>query len=252
MRLLTLPLLVSAALSLNLQAAPLNDTGLDQCANGAVLEACSEANTGDGTTQPGQDGRFGRDAQAGLAQLTKTGGGDAGFDFTPLDASGNAIAVDGSGLPEAPPACVLDNTTNLIWEVKINGGGFLRTVTHRYTWYNGAEGAPDGTDNCFNTTRCDTQKFVEDVNAEGLCGYNSGWRLPTRREMLSLLHYGQSAPPAIDTGYFTGSIPQFYWVSEINALDPANEAWTVEFGFGDSGTQAFTEPFSVRVVRDAP
>ena len=251
MRALTPLLLMSAVLSLPLQAAPLNDTGLDQCSTGVQLEACSEANTGDGTTQPRQDARFGRDAQAGLGQLTKTGGGEGGFDFTPLDASGAAIAVDGEGLPETTPACVLDNTTKLVWEVKINPSGSLQTGGHRYTWYNGTVGTPDGGDNCLNPTRCDTQKFVEDVNTAGLCGYNSGWRLPTRRELLSLIHYG-TIPPAIDSGYFVSSVAQFTWTSDPNAANPATEAWMVEFGFGDSIPQAFTEALAVRVVRDAP
>jgi len=60
--------------------------------------------------------------------------------------------------------------------------------------------APGGRDNCLNTSRCDTEKFVADVNAAALCGYND-WRMPTRRELLTLVHAG-TWNPSIDATYF--------------------------------------------------
>ncbi len=132
-----------------------------------ALEDCSAANTGDTAPSPRQDARFGRDAAAKAGALTKTGGGAAGFDFTPLDTSGNTITLTGTPpVPSVTPACVRDNVTGLIWEVKTNDGG-LRDKDWTYTWYNGTTGTPDGTNNCNPNTRCDTDKFVADVNTAG-------------------------------------------------------------------------------------
>ena len=66
--------------------AELNDTGQDLCAEqveGTVeMVECTPENTGDTATAPRQDGRFGRDAAARVGNLSKTGAGVAGFDFT--------------------------------------------------------------------------------------------------------------------------------------------------------------------------
>ena len=53
----------------------LNDTGQTQCWNGSALVACDDSSTGDLSTYPRQDGRFGRDAAAAKGALTKIGGG---------------------------------------------------------------------------------------------------------------------------------------------------------------------------------
>lgn len=88
------------------QTAPLNDTGQTQCVDntGTWPAACDAAATGNGigVSHPGQDGRYGRDR----APFTKTGGGEAGFDFTALDASGHATTP-------GTHACVKDNVTGL-------------------------------------------------------------------------------------------------------------------------------------------
>ncbi|CAK0760232.1 hypothetical protein CCP4SC76_3260028 [Gammaproteobacteria bacterium] len=93
----------------NLQVASfatgaINDTGQVTCYNGSSLAACTEANTGDTSTYPRQDGRYGRDAQADAGNLTKTGGGVGGFDFTALDANGLGPALSRPG-PVFPWSC---------------------------------------------------------------------------------------------------------------------------------------------------
>jgi hypothetical protein len=78
----------------------LNDTGQTQCLNvaGTALEACSEANSGDTSPYPRQDGRFGRDPAAGKPGISGYGkpAGSGGFAFTPLDVNGNPIALTGN------------------------------------------------------------------------------------------------------------------------------------------------------------
>ena len=63
---------------------PLNDTG---------IAFCGEATSGNnapctGSEPTGQDAHYGRDVAVAAGRLDKIGGGDAGFDFTALDANG--------------------------------------------------------------------------------------------------------------------------------------------------------------------
>ena len=259
MRFLLLPLFFLAACAFA-QTSPLNDTGQTQCfdADTGALDECTVANTGNGSTHPRQDGRFGRDAQAGAGALTKTGSGAAGFDFTKICNSGEAA---GSGACPADPAlgtganewaCTRDNVTGLIWEVKLNDINQLRHAGHNYTWYDGTTG-DEGTDTCRGTlaaapyaNQCNIENYKLAVNAVGLCG-KTDWRVPTRRELLSIVHHGRSNP-SIDTTFFPNTQSAFYWSSDIFALDPAN-AWRVNFDNGDTfaGNQAIDS--RVRLVR---
>ena len=238
----------------------LNDTGFNLCLTDTnALAPCAAANTGDAAQHPRQDGRFGRDAAAAAGVLAKTGGGAAGFDYTPLDASGSVIPLTGSPpVPSATPACERDNVTNLIWEVKAADGS-LRDQNWWYTWFDGTNGAPDTgigvlSDHCFNGARCDTFKYAADVNAAGLCGMNSGWRLPTRRELFSIVDYG-AYNPSIDLNYFPNSeilnVP-LYWTSEQGPGSPFSIfIWAIEYqsglGYLSSGP---TQSMHVRLVND--
>ena len=240
----------------------LNDTGFNLCLpNAGALAPCAAANTGDTAQHPRQDGRFGRDAAATAGVLTKAGGGAAGFDYTPLDAAGNVIPLAGTpAVPSATPACEHDNVTNLIWEVKTANGN-LHDQNWWYTWYDGTNGAPDTgigvlSDHCFNGARCDTFKYAADVNAAGLCGMNSGWRLPTRRELFSIVNYG-AYNPSIDLNYFPNTeifnVP-LYWTSDQGPGSPFSIfIWAVEFQSGTSYLASGpTQSMHVRLVHDGP
>lgn len=249
-RRLTAVLLVG--LGAGVARAQLNDTGQDTCYDGTNLVPCIDANTGDGATYPRQDGRFGRDAAATAGVLPKTGGGSAGFDFTPLDADGSEITLTGNPpIPSVPPVCIRDNHTHLIWEVKTaNVEPDLRDMHWSYTWYDSTAanpGTPDGSDNCFDPARCDTEKFVEDVNNAGLCGYLAGWRLPTLRELLSIVHNG-TWNPAIDVSYFPNTVSNWYWSADTHAPVPAH-AWYVYFNFGIVNDSLKGYDSHVRLVR---
>ncbi len=204
-------------------AAGLNDSGVTTCYDGASLVACSSGNTGDAAAYPRQDGRFGRDAAKTAGQLpAKTGGGAAGFDFTPLDASGSAIALTG-GVPASTPSCVHDNVTDLTWEVKTAGN---RSST--YTWANAAT-------------------YASDTNSAGLCGTHNPWRVPTRRELLSIVHHGVNSP-AIDPDYFPNTDSDWFWTSDVYAPNPAY-AWDVVFHNGYASANYQSGSSHVRLVR---
>lgn len=154
MRNVLFPALLALAGASSVQAAGptglLNDTGQTQCLNqaGNALEACSEANTGNASARPGQDGRFGRDpaaanpAASGFSKPAGSGG-SGGFAFTPLDVNGNAIALSGTPpIPSATPRCIWDRVTNLIWEVKTTSG--LQDQANTYGWGNNNTGTCSG------------------------------------------------------------------------------------------------------------
>ena len=231
-------------------ATGLNDTGFTTCADasGATV-SCTAA-----TAVKAQDARTGRDAAAAAA-LTKTGAGATGFDFTKMSngASGTpskAIAATvalGTGPDDW--GCTYDNTTGLMWEVKTTS--VLRSQKHTYSWYstnaatNGGYIGTAGGGTCATAGHCDTEKFLQDVNAVGMCG-RSDWRMPTIGELKSLVWLG--ARPTIAGGYFPNTVANLYWsgspVAGISAL-----AWSVFFLSGSSGYDLRNYNLYVRLVR---
>src|SRR5690554_62560 len=209
---------------------PLSDTGMTLCANfprnadgnfpapdhnGYFVELKVGLNCDDfGVTQTedgwdgnfvipaGQDATHGRDALAAQGELEKVGAGHGGYDFTKLDKDGNELDYSAEEY-----ACIRDNYTGLIWEVKTNGHwrSDLHSGKATYFWYtpNGNNGGLPGlSDNdtnqqwCANKGRCDTDKFIEDVNAVNYCGLKN-WRLPTYSEIASIANV-QSADYRMD------------------------------------------------------
>jgi len=157
--------LVGQPIVLGLDTGALGDTGQTLCTDstgGAV--ACAAL-----TSHLGQDGRFGRDAQAGRAA----------FDFV----------TEGSD-------CVADGVTGLVW-----GTATLP-----------AQSWADASSTAASFTRC---------------GIATGWRLPSRRELLSIVHHGASHP-AIATGAFPGTQSSPYWSSDTKG----SQAWAVDFADG--------------------
>jgi hypothetical protein len=238
-------LAVSSAQAAGGPTGLLNDTGQTQCVDGNnVLTTCSQTTTGDAATGsagvPRQDGRFGRD----VASPSKTGGGAAGFDFTPLDASGTAIALTGiPAVPSATPRCVKDNITNLIWEVKTSSG--LQSSSHSYSWGSSTPYSPSCSS---SVSPCNTDAYIAALNAANVCGETANdWRLPTRRELLSLVHYGTQSP-AIDVNYFPATQSDWYWTSETYAPFP-DLAWIVDFYVGNPDAGSKSVSYFVRLVR---
>ena len=254
---------------------PLNDTGITSCGDYAYTDTGTYAVTGSGnhnnnldcsiqSTVPtqttdgydadgdvlraGQDALYGRDVTN-----NDDSDGHAGFSFTKIGANGVPLADQTQSYATKPWACVKDNVTGLIWEVKTTSG--LQSNSYRYTWYNstgmndgGDWGIGDtgvgtttgyetlagiyaGSDNCTNNTRCDTKKYVNDINSGGLCGA-SDWRLPSKQELLSIVN-NNNVSPAIDSNYFPNSQSSYYWSSSPFASN-SYLAWCV--GFSSDGS----------------
>lgn len=226
-----------------LAAGLLNDTGITQCVNqNNVMGNCDTAHLG-GWFGYTQDAQIGRDALAAKGQLTKIGGGDAGFDFTKISATGQKLPANATTW-----SCVLDNHTGLMWENKTDDGG-LHDKDNTYTWYN-----PDALSNGGNAGSQNNGKntfdFVNSANAQGWCGHKD-WRLPNVAELQSIVHYGKVIP-AIDTAYFSyiGDISRVYW-SSSSVANISNGAWIVSFSSGVGSSSFKYNSKYVRLVRSS-
>lgn len=243
--------------SLTAQAGPLNDTGITFGGNypDGSNPDCS------GVEISAQDCAHGRDALAAQGQLTKIGGGNAGFDFTKLDATGQP-------LPESATewSCVRDNVTGLIWEVKqgldsTTGNQGLHDGDDQFNWYNtdsSSNGGPEGYADddgaiCYGyqagnpATYCNTQAFAARVNATGLCGY-SDWRLPNVDELLSIVDNNR-VNPSIDSAYFPRTASWFWFWSSSPFAYYSDSAWIVYFGYGNVYNYGKNSSLHVRLVR---
>lgn len=251
------------------QTRPLNDTGITFSGNATSGNSASCL-----ATDPlGQDCSYGRDAAARAGSLTKVGGSSLsatgvtnGFDFTKVCNSGQTA---GSGTCPANPTtpgygtdewgCTKDNVTGLLWEVKTTTG--LRSMSHSYTWY--MTGSPDGNNgtasggSCATAGRCDTEKFVADVNSAAsnptaLCGYRD-WRMPTVKELEGISDIGRFNP-AIDPTYFPDTPGSSFWWSGSPSADPppfsGMYSWGVDHPSGNATTvNRRAIPPKVRLVR---
>ncbi|MGE3773678.1 MAG: DUF1566 domain-containing protein [Gammaproteobacteria bacterium] len=92
--------------------------------------------------------------------------------------------------------CTRDAATGLSWEVKTADGG-LRDRRWTYTPYDGNPATNGGYPGYRDTSSgkcvrarmrggsCNTEAYVEAVNAQGLCGHRD-WRLPTYTELAGI------------------------------------------------------------------
>ena len=174
--------------------------------NGDVI-ADPDNHSGNSTFVPfaAEDCELGRDADD---TLNDDSDGKAGFSFTRLNSDGSEYSGDGV-YSEQPWACVVDNVTGLIWEVKTTTTGNASYYDQGYTW----EGASTTLAAYLNGDN------FNNTDGSGLCG-RTDWRLPTVQEIHGLTDYAATSAPFIDTGYFPHTLNYFYWTVDDNA-DPA-------------------------------
>lgn len=257
---------------------PLNDTGITLCGDYAYPDftdnnnvdcnvatqtvAGTEVGNGDDPVPAGQDGHYGRDVTD-----NSNSDGYKGFSFTKLGAAGVALAIQNAtytipGLESNGTtwSCVRDEVTGLVWEIKSDDNG-LHDKDWLYNWYNsdtlengGNSGTADtvtgfGTnDNCKFQNECDTEKYVNRVNSNYFCGSNK-WRLPSRAELKTLRHLGV-AGLAIEQDYFPNTPAANFWTATPRAA-ASTFAWAVDFNNGRDNQLLKSQPYAVRLVRDA-
>ena len=234
----------------------LNDSGITVCReSGSVDVACPSS------LFPNQDADHGLDATA-----TDNSDGHAGFNMTRLDEDGADAASEA-----ADWACAKDNNTGLIWEVKLRTSGAavvgndgLHDADDSFTWYSTDSDSNAGTagddssalnvcygyDASDSSTYCNTKAFIARVNAEEYCGV-SNWRLPTRRELNSIVNYDE-VEPAADLSIFPYTPSAVFWsgTSVYSDSSSGDQAWATDFNYGGSGKVDKTENHRVRLVSD--
>lgn len=189
----------------------LNDTGITFCSDGAFnVSSCNIP------SYPRQDGDFGRDVTDNDDK-----DGHAGFSFTKISATGEVLPLDAKVW-----ACVKDNVTGLLWEVK--------------TAQNASENYPFP----------DTEAFVKTQNTQKLCGQTT-WRLPHIHELQSLVDYGVSYPnPNIDLDFFSNFTNKIYW-SQTPYAKNQNDVWGIYFDDGRVYEQNKNTPAALLLVSSA-
>ena len=198
--------------------------------------------------------------------------GSTHSDYTKLDARGNKLPSSAKSW-----ACVLDNRSGLIWEVKTDDGG-ARDKHNTYRW--GGKGVSDVAlqwvknspgNNKYPESRWDGSgeryddwnKLITAANSEQLCGF-SDWRVPDLYQLASLVRCrggryqnlddgctGSYQRPTIDTDYFPNAQSAGFWSSSPNASD-SDDAWDVDFYYGDGNYYDRDDSRYVRLVRSRP
>jgi hypothetical protein len=147
--------------------------------------------------------------------------------YTKLDSHGNP-------LPDSAAQWVMvqDNTSGLIWEVKQNMDGVKiyadpHDTDNKYTWYDSNPKTNGGKAGSKNGPR-DTESFLAALNTGRFGGY-SDWRLPTLKELFSLVRRDRFFP-VVNDNYFPNIKTAQYWSS--TSADITSGAWGVDFSFG--------------------
>jgi len=111
-------------------------------------------------------------------------------------------------------ATVVDNKTRLTWQ---------RSVP--VTMYNLSDGA-------------------------NYCGtLGAGWRLPTIKELQTLLDDSQLSPPRLDPAAFPSSPSVGEYLSSTVFAGASSSVWYVNFYSGSTGYDSVAAPYNVRCVR---
>lgn len=136
-----------------------------------------------------------------------------------LGASYTAIGTD----------CIKDNLTSLVWQ----------RASSTLTQLPG------------NSENTEAQSFASTANTIALCGFSSGWRVPTRQELQSLLNYGASNSIfAVDMNWFSQTRSASYLSSTQFVSGSSANVWVVDFTHGAilgvGGRQGRSE---IRLVR---
>lgn len=215
--------LIFAAVAL---ASPVPETGQTTCYDddGKVINRCRSRN----------QSFYGQDANFNINPMS----------YTKLDNNGDALPKKST----QPWAMVRDNVTGLIWEVKTDLDGSPNynnphDADNLYTWFDGNDGTPGDGKETF-----DTEKFIDSLNDAYFGGYND-WRLPTIKELDSIVNYNIPNPgPTINPDFFPSTQSSHYWSSTDCAFDNSS-AWTKTFFYGYDDRGQKKDNFSARAVR---
>ena len=173
-----------------------------------------------------------------------------------VNSSSAYTKLDGSGreLPDYAPSwsMVKDNTTGLIWEMKTGRDGVKNysdphDADNTYTWVDSSQAASGGNAGAADDGR-NTQSFIDALNSAHFGGY-SDWRLPSLKELNSIVNYDIPSPgPTINAAFFPNTQSSFYWSSTASA-GYDYRAWVVGFDDGYGHNYGKYGYYYVRAVR---
>lgn len=214
----------------------LNDTGITW---GGDYPGGNNATCTSNISAP-QDCHHGRDATH-----NDDSDGHAGFSFTKLDANGVSLVDQSVDYETTPWACVRDNVTGLVWEVKTTTAG-IHNKDNTYQWGGLTALGRDHPDRQGTYYDPSWNELVQGSNDETLCGITN-WRVPTVTELSSIVNKG-TFNPAIDSDFFPNTASSLFWSSSpVAGID--SYAWTVFFGNGNEYHDFRVKFFRVRLVR---
>lgn len=182
-------------------ARPLNDTGVTECSNGTQTVPCSTVQS----SHPGQDARYGRDVASGTSAAgSQVGFGSNGFDFTKVSLSGTNVTPTATfGASAGQFACIRDNVTGLLWYGNAGAG----------TWRDSNPQTNGGS--AGNSSQPNTESTINTVNGAAACA-RSNWRLPTVRELMSVLKFTPGS--ACGSAWADPALPwpaqEVFWTSQ--------------------------------------
>ncbi len=127
--------------------------------------------------------------------------------------------------------------------VSADGQEVTDATTH-LTWRRCAEGMKwDG-----KTCAGKVTKFSYAAAKQASTGSDSGWRIPTKDELVTLVDMGTKKKPRIDTTAFPKTPSAPFWASRPGSDDNLN-AWLVNFSSGKVHGNAGQAKFPLRLVR---
>lgn len=153
-------------------------------------------------------------------------------------------------------AIVQDNITGLIWELKTNMDSVkdytnIHDADNTYKWCDTNANTNGGDEGTCGIN--DTKSFIDQLNSENFGGQRN-WRLPTIKELATLVNLGR-VKPAIDpifaaTTHSTSETSSNYWSATTKAGDPPY-AWLVNFYYGHINAESLkSSGYYVRAVCD--
>lgn len=186
--------------------------------------------------------------------------------------------------------CAVDDSTGLMWELKVDIGGVPPDPAHFYEtgyhWYNtlghtngddeGSVGIVGDGSACLGALEgpkaisvisqkqedqgCYTQRYVDFMNAIQLCG-RSNWRLPSLPELMTIVRFDESGVPAytnpvkpyatVDNTVFGYTQARPFWTSTPSPVFKS-KAWAVDFASGRAELLDKVEAYAVRLVSSGP
>jgi Protein of unknown function (DUF1566) len=117
---------------------------------------------------------------------------------------------------DASAGTVVDHATGLSWQLAVADGSYAQAdaVAH-----------------------CESSPLA-----------GGGWRLPTVKELLTLVDI-TVASPAIDSAVFPGTPAEMFWTTTPQAVTSGGSYWTVSFDYGGTQARSTEMPFRARCVR---